>query len=201
MNHYRRQRPVIFLLLIITLFLHCTSPNEATPSFVVLDSKTTGLDFTNRLTSTDSFNLFKYMYFYNGAGVGAGDFNNDGKIDVFFSSNQGSNALYLNKGKMQFKDVSGEAKIPADKAWNTGVSVVDVNNDGLLDIYICRVGNYEILRSRNQLLICQGIDKNGVPFYADKAKEYGVDFSGFSTHAAFFDYDLDGDLDMFLLNH
>src|SRR4051794_36571175 len=193
---------VEFLILIISLIIlsSCVShsPKEEPPLFEVLDSKTTGLGFTNHLTSTDSFNLFKYMYFYNGAGVGVGDFNNDGKIDVFFSSNQGSNALYLNKGKMQFKDVSGEAKIPADKAWNTGVSVVDVNNDGLLDIYICRVGNYEILRSRNQLLICQGIDKNGVPFYADKAKEYGVDFSGFSTHAAFFDYDLDGDLDMFL---
>ncbi|HKG68501.1 MAG TPA: VCBS repeat-containing protein, partial [Segetibacter sp.] len=169
--------------------------------FEVLESEQTGLAFTNHLSSTDSFNLFKYMYFYNGAGIGAGDFNNDGKIDLFFSSNQGNNTLYLNKGKLQFKDVSAEAKIPKERAWNTGVSVVDINNDGLLDMYVCRVGNYEILKSRNQLLICQGIDKNGIPYYADKAHEYGVDFSGFSTQAAFFDYDLDGDLDMFLLNH
>src|SRR6185312_14838795 len=100
-----------------------------------------------------------------------------------------------------FKDVTAEAKIPEDGAWSTGVSVVDINNDGLLDIYICRVGNHETLHSRNQFLICQGIDKNGVPFYKDEAKEYGLDFSGFSTQALFFDYDMDGDLDMYLLNH
>src|SRR3954454_9815257 len=201
MNHYRRQRPVIFLLLIITLFLQCTSPNEPTPSFAALDSKITGLNFTNRLTSTDSFNLFKYMYFYNGAGLGAGDFNNDGLVDLFFSSNQGDNCLYLNNGKLHFSDVSADAGVSVNKGWSTGVSVVDINNDGLLDIYVCRVGKYETLNSKNQLLICQGINKNGVPHYADKAKEYGVDFSGFSTQAAFFDYDMDGDLDMFLLNH
>src|SRR5664279_3955314 len=141
------------------------------------------------------------MYFYNGSGIGAGDFNNDGLIDLFFSSNQGDNKIYLNQGHLQFKDVTGAAKIPEDGGWSTGVSVVDINNDGLLDIYICRVGDYETLHSHNQLLICQGIDKNGVPFYKDEAKEYGLDFSGFSTQAVFFDYDGDGDLDMFLLNH
>ena len=85
--------------------------------------------------------------------------------------------------------------------WSTGVSLVDINNDGLLDIYVCRVGNYKTLHSKNQLLICQGIDKNGVPFFKDEATQYGLDFSGFSTQAIFFDYDMDGDLDMFLLNH
>jgi len=167
----------------------------------VLDHNKTGLDFTNKLTPTKEFNVFKYMYFYNGAGVGAGDFNNDGLIDLFFSSNQGDNKIYLNQGKLKFKDVTAEAKIPEDGAWSTGVSVIDINNDGLLDIYICRVGDYETLHSKNQLLICQGIDKNGVPFYKDEAHEYGLDFSGFSTQAVFFDYDMDGDLDMFLLNH
>lgn len=196
----RRIRSFILIISLFTL-ISCTSHKKDPALFEVLESEQTGLAFTNHLSSTDSFNLFKYMYFYNGAGIGAGDFNNDGKIDLFFSSNQGNNTLYLNKGKLQFKDVSAEAKIPKDRAWNTGVSVVDINNDGLLDMYVCRVGNYEILKSRNQLLICQGIDKNGIPYYADKAHEYGVDFSGFSTQAAFFDYDLDGDLDMFLLNH
>ncbi|HLI94128.1 MAG TPA: VCBS repeat-containing protein, partial [Puia sp.] len=100
-----------------------------------------------------------------------------------------------------FKDATAEARIPQDGGWSTGVSVVDINNDGLLDIYICRVGNHETLHSHNQLLVCQGIDKNGVPWYKDEAKEYGLDFSGFSTQAVFFDYDMDGDLDMFLLNH
>jgi hypothetical protein len=141
------------------------------------------------------------MYYYNGGGVGAGDFNNDGKIDLFFASNQSSNRIFLNKGNLQFEDVTEEAKIPNDGGWSTGVSVVDINNDGLLDIYICRVGNLETLHSHNQLLICQGIDKNGVPFYKDEAVEYGLDFSGFSTQAVFFDYDMDGDLDMYLLNH
>ena len=169
--------------------------------FRVLDHNSTGLDFSNVLTPTKDFNVFKYMYFYNGSGVGAGDFNNDGLIDLFFSSNQGDNKIYLNEGKLKFKDVTAEAKIPEDGGWSTGVSVVDINNDGLLDIYICRVGDYETLHSKNQLLICQGIDKNGVPFYKDEAKEYGLDFSGFSTQAVFFDYDGDGDLDMFLLNH
>ena len=169
--------------------------------FQVLDHNKTGLDFSNILKPTKEFNVFKYMYFYNGSGVGAGDFNNDGLIDLFFSSNQGDNRIYLNQGKLKFKDVTAEAKIPEDGGWSTGVSVVDINNDGLLDIYICRVGNYETLHSKNQLLICQGIDKNGVPFYKDEAKEYGLDFSGFSTQAVFFDYDGDGDLDMFLLNH
>jgi len=141
------------------------------------------------------------MYFYNGAGVGAGDFNKDGLIDLFFASNQGENKLYLNEGGLKFKDQTKAAKIPQDGGWSTGISVVDINNDGLLDIYVCRVGNYEQLQSHNQLLVCQGLDKDSVPVYADKAAEYGLNFSGFSTQAAFFDYDLDGDLDMFLMNH
>ncbi|MBS1746365.1 MAG: VCBS repeat-containing protein [Bacteroidetes bacterium] len=141
------------------------------------------------------------MYFYNGAGVAAGDFNNDGKVDLFFASNQGQNKIYINTGNMHFKDVTAEAHIPNDGGWSTGVSVADVNNDGLLDIYVCRVGKYEILNSHNELLICKGINKDGVPYYADEAKQYGLDFSGFSTQAAFFDYDGDGDLDMYLLNH
>ncbi len=141
------------------------------------------------------------MYFYNGAGVGAGDFNNDGLIDLFFASNQGENKLYINKGELKFTDRTKEAKIPQDGGWSTGVSVVDINNDGLLDIYVCRVGNYEQLQSHNQLLVCEGLDKDSIPFYADKATDYGLNFSGFSTQAAFFDYDLDGDLDMYLMNH
>jgi hypothetical protein len=200
-NILRYCRKYFSFLLVIPFFLSCSSKKNKPSTFEVLDYKRTGLAFTNHLISTDSFNLFKYMYFYNGAGAGAGDFNNDGKIDLFFCSNQGSNTLYLNTGNLHFKDVTTEAKIPNDKAWNTGVSVVDVNNDGLLDIYVCRVGKYEVLNSRNQLLICQEINKDGVPTYADKAHEYGLDFSGFSSQVAFLDYDMDGDLDMFLLNH
>ena len=171
------------------------------PMFELLESSRTGLDFSNRLTPTDSFNVFRYMYFYNGAGAAAGDFNNDGKTDLFFASNQGSNKIYLNQGGLKFRDVTAEAKIPAESGWSTGVSVVDINNDGLLDIYVCKVGNFENLHGKNQLLVCLGIDKNGIPFYEDQGHQYGIDFSGFSSQAAFFDYDRDGDLDLFLLNH
>lgn len=168
--------------------------------FKVLKDDQTGLHFNNKLMPTESFNMFKYMYFYNGSGLGAGDFNNDGLIDLFFASNQGDNKLYMNEGKLHFRDITLEAAIPQDKGWSTGVSVVDINNDGLLDIYVCKVGKFEILNSKNQLLVCKWI-KNGIPFYEDEAEKYGLDFFGFSTQAVFVDYDMDGDLDMYLLNH
>jgi hypothetical protein len=189
------------ILLCLTLY-SCNDEKQEQPAlFEALNTRSTGIDFTNKLTPTGQFNMFKYMYFYNGAGVGVGDFNNDGFSDIFFSSNQGENKIYLNEGRMKFKDVTREAKIPQDGGWSTGVSVVDINNDGLLDIYVCRVGNYETLQSKNQFLICKGKDANGVPYYEDEAGKLGLDFSGFGTQAAFFDYDLDGDLDFFLMNH
>ncbi|TDH29371.1 hypothetical protein EXU57_04440 [Segetibacter sp. 3557_3] len=169
--------------------------------FKVLPAERTGLNFVNKLTPHAEFNMFNYMYYYNGAGVGAGDFNNDGLIDLFFASNQSADKLYLNNGNLVFRDETIKAKIPADSGWSTGVSVVDINNDGLLDIYVCRVGNYESLRSKNQLLVCQGISADHIPWYKDEANRYGLDFSGFSTQSVFLDYDMDGDLDMFLLNH
>ena len=202
MIRFKGKGVILFLSAVCAmLFCACSSRQSSAPLFKVLDSKTTGLDFTNKLIPNNQFNVLHYMYYYNGAGVAAGDFNNDGLIDLFFASNQQNNKLYLNTGKLQFRDATLEAKIPQDSGWSTGVSVVDINNDGLLDIYICRVGKYEILNSHNLFLICKGIDKNGVPFYQDMSKEFGLDFSGFSTHAAFLDYDNDGDLDMYLLNH
>jgi len=195
---------MICLLLSLACFIvSCGNKDEQMNQpalFRVLDSKETGIDFRNDLSYSHEFNLFKYIYFYNGSGIGVGDFNNDGKPDLFFGSNQKSNRLYINKGGMKFTDVTKEANIPDDGGWTTGISVADVNNDGLLDIYVCRVGNFETLHSKNLLLINKGI-KNGVPTFADEAPAYGLDFSGFSTQAVFFDYDLDGDLDMFLLNH
>ncbi len=176
------------------------STKPASPLFEVVGADKTNLYFSNILKPTPGFNMFKYMYYYNGAGVAAGDFNNDGRIDLFFAGNQVQNTLYLNEGDMKFKDVTKEAGVPVDGSWSTGVSVVDINNDGMLDLYICRVGKFKTLQGKNQLLICTGI-QNGIPVYKDETENYGLGFSGFSTQAAFFDFDVDGDLDMFLMNH
>jgi hypothetical protein len=190
------------VLIIAAGLMSCGKSRKKKPAlFQALTEVKTGLRFSNKLTPTQQFNIFHYMYFYNGAGIGAGDFNKDGLIDLFFAANQGENKLFLNEGRLRFKDVSDKARIPKDGEWSTGVSVADINNDGLLDIYVCRVGNYETLQGKNQLLICKGIGRDSIPFYEDEAAKYGLDFSGFSTQASFFDYDRDGDLDMFLLNH
>ena len=201
MRWFEKKLSLTILVLISILLVRCgQTKTKESYLFETLGANQTGLHFVNELTPSEQFNMFHYMYFYNGAGIGAGDFNNDGLIDLFFASNQGDNKLFLNEGKLHFKDASVKAGIPTNGGWSTGVSVVDINNDGLLDIYVCKVGNYEVLKGKNQFLICQGI-KDGVPFYADEAEKFGLDFSGFCTQAVFFDYDLDGDLDMFLLNH
>jgi hypothetical protein len=194
--------PCLALLLSLQACHPASQKHVDDPLFTVLDHTATGLDFSNSLHPTLAFNVFDYMYFYNGGGIGAGDFNGDGKIDLFFAANQGNNRLYLNTGDLHFKDVTASAGIPQDGSWSTGVSVIDINNDGLLDIYICKVGRLAGLpATHNQLLVCQGIGKDGIPTYRDEAAAYGLDFSGFSTQAVFFDYDGDGDLDMYLLNH
>ncbi|MCU0373878.1 MAG: VCBS repeat-containing protein [Chitinophagaceae bacterium] len=174
---------------------------QAYPPFEVMEAGHTQLLFKNTLRPDSVLNMFKYMYFYNGAGVGAADFNGDGLTDLFFAGNQVANRLYLNKGNFTFEDITQKAGIPNDGGWSTGVSVVDINQDGLMDIYVCRVGNFENLRSHNQLLLCTGIGGEGIPQYREASAEYGLNFSGFSTQAVFFDYDLDNDLDLFLMNH
>jgi hypothetical protein len=184
----------------LSIILFSCNKNPEKYFFNQLSAERTGLQFENRLKPTPAFNMFKYMYFYNGAGVGAGDFNNDGRIDLFFSANQSANKLYLNEGGFHFKDITATSGLLASNGWSTGVSVVDINNDGWLDIYVCKVSSVETLQGANELWVNKGI-QNGDVHFENEATPYGLDFIGYSTQAAFFDYDLDGDLDMFLLNH
>lgn len=188
------------IVLIAFLALGCQSDNSHLAQFELLTFEDTGLNFTNNPQQTLDFNIFNYMYFFNGGGVSVGDFNNDGLQDIFFTSNMAANKMFLNKGNFKFEDVTEVAKMAGDSGWTSGATVVDINNDALLDIYVSQIGKYGILQGANQLYVCQKIE-NGIPVYKDMAADYGLELVGFATQAAFFDYDLDGDLDMFQLNH
>ena len=190
--------PILFGMLFFVF--GCSDTEQSAPQFQLLTQKETGLNFKNEVEATLDFNVIYYMYFFNGGGVASGDFNQDGLVDLFFTSNMSPNKLFLNKGGFNFQDVTAEAKMEGQEGWTSGTSIVDINNDGLLDIYVCQVGDYRILKGKNQLYVCQGIE-NGIPIFEDEAEKYGLDFQGFGTQASFFDYDLDGDLDVYLLNH
>jgi hypothetical protein len=164
--------------------------------FEKLDSKITNVNFQNTLKPTDELNILDYLYYYNGAGVAVGDINQDGLVDVFFTSNQGKNKLYLNKGNFVFEDITNKAGVAGNSDWNTGTVMADVNGDGLLDIYVCAVVGINNLKGANELYI-----NNGDSTFTEQAKKYKLNFENYSTTAAFFDYDNDGDLDMYLLNH
>ena len=173
------------------------------PIFHLLDPAQTGVDFVNEVRETPEFNVITYRNFYNGGGVAAGDINNDGRPDIFFTSNQHQNKLYLNLGDLKFKDITVEAGVGGDKAWSTGVSMADINGDGWLDIYVCNSGDIHGDNKENELFINNGPAgiKNGVPSFTEKAKTYHLNNQGYSTHASFFDYDRDGDLDCYILNN
>lgn len=160
----------------------------------------TGIHFENKLTEDEHFNIIKYLYFYNGGGVAAGDVNNDGLPDLYFTANQLPDRLYLNKGNFHFEDVTAAAGLFDDNQsghrWKTGVSMADVNADGWLDIYVCEVGHYKSVNGRNRLYI-----NNGNGTFTESAEAFGLAFKGYGQQSVFFDYDLDGDLDCFLLNH
>ncbi len=196
---------LVFLMAGLFLLNACENaqePPEATgpPPFKMINGAELGLDFSNELEQTSEFNVFNYMYFFNGGGVAAGDFNQDGLPDLYFTSNMESNRLFLNKGDLQFEDVTDQAGVPGSGGWKTGASVVDINQDGMLDIYVSQMGDFQTVEGRNQLFVCQEV-VDGVPRFEERAAEYGLDFVAFGTQASFFDYDLDGDLDCFLLNH
>jgi hypothetical protein len=173
----------------------------STKKFKKLGASHTGIHFSNTITENDSINILDLEYVYNGGGVAVADFNHDGLQDLFFTGNEVGNKLYLNKGKMEFNDVSSTANIEAKDRWNTGVAAVDINNDGLMDIYVCASIKKNPALRANMLFINKGSDKNGVPTFQDEAVAYGVADTGYTTNAAFFDYDNDGDLDLYVLTN
>ncbi|MCK5368702.1 MAG: VCBS repeat-containing protein [Cyclobacteriaceae bacterium] len=202
MKNYRILHSIIKYtgLVVILLIQACSFENEPGKQFELLNGERTGLSFINSPIPSQYFNAFNFMYFYNGGGLAVGDFNNDGLQDLFFTANMDSNKLFLNEGDMKFRDVTETSGMAGIDGWTTGTSVVDINNDGLLDIYVCQIGDYAVMRGKNQLYVCTGIE-DGIPIFQDQASKYGLDFATFSTQASFFDYDLDGDLDMFLMNY
>lgn len=183
------------LIVPLLLLSACRQESSHDTRFTLEDK--CNIQFQNNIQETKEFNVFKYRNFYNGGGVATGDINNDGLADVFFTANQGSNKLYLNKGNLQFEDISEKAGFTNKPQWSTGVVLVDINNDGWLDIYVCNAGNMMQPELRkNQLFI-----NNHNLTFTDSAAAYGLADDGYTTHASFFDYDLDGDLDCFIVNN
>jgi len=195
MQFYYKNIP-LGLLLLLPLLLSCNQDEDSPPStlFTKLTPTHTNINFSNNLTENDSLNYFTYAYIYMGGGVSAGDINNDGLIDLFFTGNMVSNKLYLNKGNLQFEDISQSASIAGDDRWYTGSTMCDVNNDGFLDIYCSVGGKFE--PKENQLFI-----NNGDNTFTEKAAAYGIADPSNSVQATFFDYDRDGDLDLYVANY
>jgi enediyne biosynthesis protein E4 len=201
-----RKRFIIHLASVIfcVAALICCRENNDQPDkrlFTSLRSKETGVNFENKVSYTEEFNPYTFRNFFNGGGVAVGDVNNDGLPDIFFCSNQQSNKLYLNKGNFKFEDITKETGVASDSVWSTGVTMADVNGDGWMDIYVCKSGDIKSKKRNNELYINNGPDKNNRISFSEKSKEYGLDIRGLSTHAAFFDYDNDGDLDCYLLTN
>lgn len=183
----------ICLLIPLLAFIAC---GHQEPLFTSLDPSQTHVDFTNNLEKKKAFGILYYLYYYNGGGVAIGDINNDGLPDIYFTANsKGNNKLYLNKGNFVFEDITQKAGVAGDADWCSGVTMADINGDGFLDIYVSVVSQHHGLKGHNQLFI-----NNGNGTFTESAEKYGLDFSGFNTQAAFFDYDHDGDLDCYILN-
>ncbi|MEP6737892.1 MAG: VCBS repeat-containing protein, partial [Chryseolinea sp.] len=195
---YRNTFGVIFTLPVAWLLISCEKPTEVRKAtlFESVSKEVSHIDFINKVEGDSELNIFSYRNFYNGGGVAIGDVNNDGLTDIFLISNMGENKLFLNKGNFAFEDISTTAGVGGKKAWSTGATFADVNGDGLLDIYVCNAGNRQSDDRSNELFI-----NNGNLTFTEKAISFGLDDKGFSTHAAFFDFDRDGDLDMYLLNN
>ena len=186
-------RASVFMAMLSVVAVACQRKDTAL--FELLPSSKTHIDFSNTLKSS-KLTILDYMYYYNGGGVAAGDINNDGWVDLYFTASEGSNKLYLNKGNFEFEDITEKAGVACATDWSTGVTMADVNSDGFLDLYVCQVSRFKGLPGHNKLFI-----NNQDLTFTEQAQAYGLDFAGFSTQSAFFDYDQDGDLDMYLLNH
>ncbi|MBD0288552.1 MAG: VCBS repeat-containing protein, partial [Flavisolibacter sp.] len=187
---------LLFGLLFISLL--CVSCGKKS-LFHLIPSEHSGIHFTNKITENDSINPLDLTNIYNGGGVGIGDFNNDGLQDIYFTGNLVANKLYLNKGNLQFQDITANAGVSGGGKWCRGVAVVDINGDGWRDLYVCATLSKDPKKRENLLYINQGAAKGGVPHFKEMAAEYGLADTTHSTMAAFFDYDNDGDLDMYLV--
>jgi enediyne biosynthesis protein E4 len=196
---------LFFLLIFISCHKETENSADENAAFTQLDNKEIGVNFENKVEDQENFNVLTYRNYYNGGGVAIGDVNNDGLKDIYFTANMNDNKLYLNKGKgdnssLQFEDITNTAGVKGKKSWCTGVTMADVNADGFLDIYVCYSGGVDKDNKENELFINNGDTKGGSPTFTERAKEYGLNDAGNTTHAAFFDYDLDGDLDCYVLN-
>lgn len=187
---------IVYIISFSALLYSCKDQDTNSVLFTLLPPDSTGINFANNLHHTPEFNMYTYRNFYNGGGVGMGDINNDGLEDLFFCGNLVDNKLYLNLGNLKFEDITEAAGVASKNIWSTGVSFADVNGDGFLDIYVCKSGKPGGEKRHNELFI-----NNGDLTFTEDAKEYGIADEGFSSHAAFFDYDQDGDLDVYLLNN
>ncbi len=194
-----KYRKIILLLFVILLFIGCNT-NKKRTLFEYVDSSRSNITFSNTIVENDSINPSDCLNCFNGGGVGIGDFNNDGLPDIVFSGNQVSSKIYLNKGSLQFEDISIQANF-STKSWINGVSIVDINADGYDDIYL-NVGGINCEENCNNLLfINNGLDKNGIPTFTEQAQAYGLADGKFSQQSVFFDYDNDGDLDVYIVHN
>ena len=204
---------ISIILGVIFLFFSCGEKKEKPETnnggqedvealFTLMSPNETKLNFINVINESPTVNGVLYEYLYNGGGVAVGDFNNDELPDIYFISNLYSNKLFINRGNLSFEETTLVSNVKSVNGFPTGVTTVDINSDGLLDIYVCKSGDYKNLdQRRNELYVNKGNNKDGIPVFEEEASKYSLDLAHYSTQAAFFDYDKDGDLDMFLINH